>query len=381
MTRKAAFLPYQARSVLNKHKRPDHWFWTHYSVYPYIGCQHGCEFCYCRENKFAPYEDISDFPFLIKVKKNAPDLLRKALAKTPKDTIAVGDYQPAERKFKLSRQLLEVCLEMDFPVFLLERSPLVLRDLDLLQEINRKTHASVLFSIIHTAQSPHADVIDRMENLAPPPQQRFEAMRELAKAGIPTGTCFMPILPGLCDTHENLELVIRRTADNGGQFMLASSLTLADQQKIYFMNFLKANFPDLYAHYQQLYPVKSYGPAGDSWMKIGREVREICQKVGIPDRMPRPIIAGEKRALNKRVAELLADKTYSMELDGEDTSRIWPYRKAAWAVEDLQQDIGLVYARMGLKGLQSIEAVGPSIGKQIEQFIIANNLNKKQESR
>ena len=84
-------------------------------------------------------------------------------------------------------------------------------------------------------------------------------------------------------------------------------------------------------------------------------------------------MAGEKRALNKQAAELLADRTYAMELDGIDTAHIWPYRKAAWAVEALEQDIGLVYSQMGLKGLQSIQGVGPSIGKQIEQFIIGRN--------
>jgi len=89
--------------------------------------------------------------------------------------------------------------------------------------------------------------------------------------------------------------------------------------------------------------------------------------------MPRPVLPGEKRALNKQAAELLADRTYTMELEGADAAHIWPYRKAAWAVEELRQDIGLVYRQMGLKGLQSIQGVGPSIGKQIEQFIIGRN--------
>jgi DNA repair photolyase len=369
MGRKTVFIPYSPKQVLNKHKRPDHWFWVRYTTHPYIGCQHGCEFCYCRENKYAPYEDMADFAYMIKIKENAPSLMRRALAKTPKDIIFLGDYQPAERKFKISRKMLEVCLELDFPVFILERSPLVLRDLDLLQEINRKTHATVAFSIIHTAQSPYAAEITRMENLAPAPEKRFEAMETLAKDGIRTGICFMPILPGLCDTQENLELVIKTTADHGGQFVLASTLTLADQQKAWFFEVLKSGYPELFARYQSLYPPNSYGPAGNTWLTIGKKVREICSKIGIPDRQPRPLIPGEKRALNKRAAELLADKTYSMELEGEPAARIWPYRKAAWAVEDLQQDLGLVYRKMGLPGIEAIDAIGPIIGRQIEEFI------------
>ena len=373
MGRKAEFIPYKVKSVLNKHKHPDHWFWTRYSVYPYIGCQHGCEFCYCRERKYAPYEDINDFPYVIKVKENAPELLRRALARSPRGAIAVGDYQPLERKYQISRQLLEVCLELDFPVFMLERSPLVLRDLDLIREIARKSYATVAFSVIHTAQSPHSGQLDRFERLAPRPALRFAAMEKLAAAGVRTGICLMPILPGLGDTRENLEAVIRRTADSGGQFVLAAPLTLSDQQRTYFMGYLRDNLPELLPLYQRLYPSQSYGPAGDHWLKVGRMVREICARVGIPDRMPRPILPGEKRALNKQAAELLADRTYTMELEGEDAARIWPYRKAAWAVEALQQDIGLVYHQMGLKGLQSIQGVGLSIGKQIEQFIIEQN--------
>jgi DNA repair photolyase len=379
MARKAVFIPYQAKSVLNKHKHPDHWFWTHYSVYPYIGCQHGCEFCYCRERKYAPYENIDDFPYVIKIKQNAPELLRRALMKNTRDAVAVGDYQPLERKFKLSRQLLEVCLEMDFPIFMLERSPLVLRDLDLIREISRRSYASVLFSIIHTPDSPNAAILDRLEHLAPRPQERFAAMEKLSAAGILTGICLMPILPGLSDSRENLELVIQRTADAGGRFVLAAPLTLADQQKIYFFNYMQTNLPDLYPLYQRLYPQGSYGPSGEQWLKVGRMVREICAKVGIADRMPRPILPGEKRALNKRVAEKLADRTYTMELDGEESVRIWPYRKAAWAVEELEQNIGLVYQQLGLKGLQSIQHVGPSIAKLIERYIIEMKSDKKQE--
>ena len=369
MGRKAVFLPYTPRQVLNKHKRPDHWFWVRYTAHPYIGCQHGCEFCYCRENKFAPYDDIADFPYVIKVKENAPELLRKGLSRASKDTVILGDYQPAEKKFMLTRKMLEVCLELNFPVFILERSPLVLRDLDLLQEINRKTHATVAFSVIHTAQSPHSAEISRLEHLAPAPEKRFKAMETLARAGIRTGICFMPILPGLCDTAENLEMVIKTAADHGGKFVLASTLTLADQQKKYFFEILKTGFPDLYSRYQALYPPGSYGPSGNTWLSIGRKVREICGRVGIPDRQPRPLIAGEKRSLNKRAAEMLADKTYSMELEAVPAARIWPYRKAAWAVEDLPQDLGLVYLKMGLPGLKSIENVGDTLGRQIEEFI------------
>ena len=130
MSRRLTFVPYLPKTILNKGKRADHWFWSRYSAYPYIGCQHGCEFCYCREQKYSPYDDPHDFPYIVKVKQNAPELLRRALGRCPVDVVFTGDYQPAERKFELSRRMLEVCRDLGFPVFVLERSPLVLRDLD-----------------------------------------------------------------------------------------------------------------------------------------------------------------------------------------------------------------------------------------------------------
>lgn len=196
MLRRAEFIPYRPKNILNKSKRADHWFWTRYSAYPYSGCQHGCIFCYSREQKYCPYDDLEDFAFSIKVKENAPDLLRKAIQRVPTDQVFTGDYQPLERKYKLSRRMLEVFNEFSFPVFVLSRSPLVLRDLDLLQDIHRRARAMVVFSIIYTPDSADASRLQAMEGLAPPPDKRFAAMQKLAEAGIPTGTCFMPILPG-----------------------------------------------------------------------------------------------------------------------------------------------------------------------------------------
>ena len=146
MSQRTRFVCYQPKSILNKGKRADHWFWTRYSAYPYLGCQHGCAFCYSRERKYIPHkpqdpdatydEEVDEFSHLIKIKENAPQLLRKALERVPMDAVFTGDYQPAEKKFKLSRQMLAVCLDLGFPVFILTRSPLVLRDMDLLAAIN-----------------------------------------------------------------------------------------------------------------------------------------------------------------------------------------------------------------------------------------------------
>jgi hypothetical protein len=285
------------------------------------------------------------------------------------DVVFTGDYQPAERKFALSRQMLGVCLELGFPVFVLTRSPLVTRDLDLLAAINERARAVVAFSIISAPGSPTYEQVCRMERLAPPAAKRLAAMEQVARAGIQTGICFMPILPGLCDTDENMQAVIRATADSGGRFVLAGSLTLADQQRDFFFAVLQHLAPDLMGLYQRLYPPGSYAPVGRSRPSLPLRIREHCRQAGIADRQPRPIIPGDKRALNKRVVEALADQVYTMEITGGSSQKIWAYRKASWAIEDLEQDVGLVYRTMGLKGLQSIENVGPRLARVVEELL------------
>ncbi|NJD57951.1 MAG: hypothetical protein C3F13_16890 [Anaerolineales bacterium] len=378
MIQRTRFVCYQPKTFLNKGKRADHWFWTRYGAYPYLGCQHGCAFCYSRERKYIPYKPKDDaqaydaaadeFSHLIKVKENAPQLLRKALARLPVDMIFTGDYQPAERKFKLTRQMLEVCLELGFPVFVLTRSPLVLRDLDLLQAINQRARAVVTFSIIVTPESQHYESVSKLEGLAPRAEKRFEAMKVIAEAGILTGTAGMPLLPGLCDDAANLQALARWTAEHGGKFVLGSGLTLADQQKDFYLNVLRQSHPELVSLYSRLYPQGSYAQV-EPWRYIGLIIHEACMKNGISDRIPRPIIPGEKRAMNKRIVEKLAYMLHMLELENASQPKIWSYRKAAWAVEDVEQDIRLINNSLGLKGLYSIPGVSSSIAREIQAML------------
>jgi DNA repair photolyase len=375
MGRRTEFFTYRPKHILNKAKRAAHWFWTRYSAYPYLGCQHGCAFCYCRERKFSPYEEVNDFSHRIKVKENAADLLRRELYRQPVDLIFTGDYQAAERKFEISRRMLEVCLELGFPVFILERSPLVLRDLDLIQAIHQRARVIVPFSIIYTPEHPEKDGLRALENLAPPPEKRFQAMEKLAAAGIPTGTCFMPALPELCDNSANIEAVVRWTAEHGGQFVLAGGLTLADQQRLYFMKRLTERFPELVKRYEALYPPETYGMAGNGWHAKARLVRKLCERYGIRDRVPRPIIPGDKRAANKRIVEILAEHCYALEISDAPDPQMWDYRKAAWAVEDLEQDIRLIYSQMGSGGLQSIPGLSLELAIYVEKLLLEMSLS------
>jgi hypothetical protein len=127
--------------------------------------------------------------------------------------------------------------------------------------------------------------------------------------------------------------------------------------------------PQLASQYRRLYPPGQFGPTRSDWRAVALRLREQCQQYAISDRMPRPIIPGDKRTLNKRVVEALAGQIYRMELQGESSRRVWAYRRAAWAVEDTPQDLGLIYNRMGVKGLEGIENVGPKLAQVVEALI------------
>ena len=358
-------VPYKARRLLNTYKHIDGgWFWIKYSAYPYVGCQFGCEFCYEREPRYLPYPDPDDFDRVIKIKVNAPELLRKELSMVPVDLISTCDYQPSEKEFKFSRQLLEVALEAGFPVFILERSPLVTRDLDVIEAINEKTFATVLFSTSF-ADSDNSRII--FEPKSPAVKFRFKAMEKIARHGISTGTALMPILPFISDSAANLEAAVKMTKDCGGSFVLAGSLTLSGYQKERYMGVVSGNYPDLVSKYDKVYQ-GNYQPSGAYWGPIANKVRELCHKHGINDRMSRWIPQGSLAA-NKRIAEKLFLKVYDLELEMGNTYKTWAYRKAAWAVDELDRNIQEIYTARGTEGLLAIPGIGKQLAGEIEALL------------
>ncbi len=356
---------YKPKKILNVHKHADSWFWDKYSAHPYLGCEYGCEYCYNRERKYNPYGRPEDYSRIVRIKENAAERLRKELSKVPKDVITVGDYQPIEAKTRLSRQMLQVCLDLAFPVFILERSVLVLRDMDLIEKINEKAWACVCFSII-TAKDD--EVLRLFEPRAPPVSSRFKALKRFSDRGIVTGVAFMPILPFIYDGDENLEAVVRATAENGGKFVLAGGLTLASPQKEWYYAALGKRFPELIAKYESLY-AGNYGPPCQYFGEIGKKVARLCQQYGIKDRMPRYVSEG-RLAINRRVAEGLHNRAYRLELDCSSQYEMWAYRRAAWTLDELKESVAEIYVQRGRKGLEALQGVGKSLAKEIEQGLV-----------
>jgi DNA repair photolyase len=368
---KLEFHEYKANKILNVHRHVDGpWFWGKYTAHPYIGCRSGCEFCYLRGSRYLGRRDPEKFDTLIQVKVNAVDLLKKELSGLDVDVIAAGDWQqPAEGRYQLSRAMLEVVHQLGFPLFIVERSPLLARDLDLLVEINKQSWVGVVLSIssldpsLKQAFEPHSPGVNR----------RLETMQQLADAGILVGTALMPVIPSIGDDEDHLEDVIRATRDHGGKFVLAGGLTMDGIQAEHTLQAAISFDPGLEEQVRQLYswPVDGkpqYGPPQTYSARLGLLVREFCDRHGLLDRMPRYIAPGPL-AINKRIAERLFLRTYDLELEGGSQYQIWAYRKAAWTVDESPDSIADIFHTSGDSGLRELPGIGKSISAQIGKWL------------
>lgn len=365
------FQEYRPRKIVNAHKHVDGpWFWGKYTAHPYVGCRSGCEFCYARGSSYLGRRDPNTFDQLIQVKINSVELLRKELPRLEPEIISVGDWQsPAESRYRLSRGMLEVVYEHGFPLFVIERSPLLIRDLDLLAAINRQSWVGVLFSIssldptLKRAFEPHSPGVKR----------RLQAMARLAAAGITVGVSMMPILPFVGDDEARLTELIRATKDHGGVCALAGGLTMEGVQAGRTLAAARRLGPGLEARWRQLYNWQpggkpNYSPAAAYSARLGLLVRALCARYGLLDRMPRYIAPGPL-ATNKRIAERLFLKTYDLELEQAQNYRIWAYRKAAWSIDEWPQDIAGLYRARGEAGLRELPGVGQSLAAQIAAWL------------
>ena len=224
-------------------------FGLSYNFNLYRGCQHDCIYC----DSYSACYQIENFSDIL-VKINAPELLAKELAgKRRKGTIGTGSmndpYMPIEKHYRLTRQALEIIAKYKFPVHIITKSDLVLRDIDLIKEIG-KIYSAVSFTII-TADD---ELAKKIEPFATAPSDRFKAIRELANAGIYTGVTLMPILPFINDNEENLREIVAKAKEAGAKYILPFlGLTLRDGSREHFYDYLDKNFLGLKEKYQSAF--------------------------------------------------------------------------------------------------------------------------------
>jgi len=250
----------EARSTLNRESSGRMPFaWT---INPYRGCEFGCHYCYARyTHEFMEMWDGRDFERKIYAKTDAPQQLRAEL-RQGRDKglpIALGTatdpYQPAERRFEVTRRMLEVFAEFrGLDLSITTKSVLILRDADLLQSLSQLHR----FSVHMTVTSLDDRLARLLEPKAPAPAQRLEAVRKLAQAGIRVGVNAMPILPGLNDAPSMLEALAAQAAQAGAGFLYANILFLMPSAMKQFMPFLEKEFPHLVKRYRKLYARSAY---------------------------------------------------------------------------------------------------------------------------
>ena len=280
-----------AKTILNHVKQPDPWFGLKYNMNLYRGCQHQCIYCDSRSDCY----QIEDFA-KIQVKVNALDLLEDVLPrKRMRGTIGFGSmndpYMPVEREYQLTGKALEIISNNKFPVHILTKSDLVLRDIDLLKDISR-VYAAVSFTIT-TADD---DLARKLEPGAPLPSARFRAMGKLAEAGILTGVTMMPMLPFLEDSEQNILQIVSRAQNSGATYIIPSfGVSLRPGSREYYYHKLDKLFPGIKEKYIHKYG-DQYQCSVPRWRELSKAFQEEVNQTGIKTRIP--VFEPEKRTEN-----------------------------------------------------------------------------------
>lgn len=240
---RTVFLIDPSRTIVTKNDSPD--VGMEHTINPYRGCEHGCIYCFARPTH--EYLDMSaglDFETKILVKKNAPELLREKLnSKSWRGEVislsGITDcYQPIERKFKLTRGILEVLKEFKNPVSIITKNALVTRDIDLLQPM-AEINASAVFISVTTLDPKLAE---KMEPRTSHPESRLRAIEKLRNAGIPVGTMIAPVIPGLTD-HE-MPAILKAVSSAGAEYAGYVTLRLPYVLDELFIKWLDDHFPE-----------------------------------------------------------------------------------------------------------------------------------------
>ena len=294
---RTTFYEVRARSILNKVPEASQvpFRWT---INPYRGCTHSCVYCFARPtHTYLDFNAGEDFEREIVVKVNAPERLRAELARPSwrGEHVALGTntdpYQWVEGRYRLMEGIWEAMRDAANPCSILTKSPLLLRDLSLMRQINERTEFSAALSIptldekAWRATEPHT----------PNPRARIEAVAELARVGIRTGVLVAPLMPGINDAPEQVAEILERVGEAGAAYVSGIALHLRGDVKGLFFDWLREYRPDLVPRYETLYRRGAYAPH--------EERRRLSGMVNGPEYAPFEQMRGRTRSRPKLPSE------------------------------------------------------------------------------
>lgn len=295
-SRGTRFIQLTVRSVLNTPAATKMGFW---SINPYVGCEFGCTYCYARDTHRWVMERASSYPPSshrsalppeeafekeILIKSDVADVLRRTLnpSRIAGHSLVIGTatdpYQPAERSFQLTRGILEVLRSYHgLSIEIITKSPLIVRDLDLLQILSQRNEVSINISLA-TADRRLAR---RLELRSPVPEARLRALRRLTAGGIYAGLIVAPIVPGITDDWAGLARLMEAAKEAGARYVIGSALRLGPAARHRFLPHLEREFPALYTRYRRHYAGKEH-VSQDYQHALTRRFRALQQAYGFP---------------------------------------------------------------------------------------------------
>jgi DNA repair photolyase len=272
------YIEITCKSAINRVQGMPYLKW---SLNPYGGCVHKCRFCFAVQYRVVADQGTQqDFGTRLFIKTNLLHVLSQELRRPglQGEHITLGTatdpYQPVEGRYKLTRGALERLRDHGNPVSLLTKSPMIVRDVDVLAELARQTSAEVFFSIT----TVDLDLWRTVEPGTANPFHRLKAMRTLREAGVPAGVMMAPVLPGLTDSAASIEAVAAAAREHKAAYFSATALRLAPHVKEFYLGFVKDEYPDLLPRYKRAYP-GTYAPL-DYREKLDERIQKIRKQYG-----------------------------------------------------------------------------------------------------
>ena len=284
----------KAKTILSKVKYGNDWYGVDYNMNLYRGCPHGCIYCDSRSNCY--HIDNFDVP---KMKENALAILENELSKkSDHGVVGIGSmsdtYNPLEKEYEQTRGALKLLSKYNYGVSIDTKSDLILRDLDLLKEINEKNNVIIKFTIT----TPNDELSKIIEPHVCVSSKRFEANKKLTDEGIFAGIMMNPVLPFITDSEKDIKELVRLAHEHGAKFIHTfTGVTLRENQKDYYYEKLDKYFPGVKDKYIKYYK-NSYNCPVPDYKRIYKVFTDECDKYNILYKM-KDIIKAYKKEIKE----------------------------------------------------------------------------------